>query len=397
MTAFWNYDLNRIHPARTIDFDALEWELAQLVAQDLVRRVDHDGASLYCYTRETVYTQQWSDMAMMCRGLIVDHEEKRVLATPFEKFFNLGEDRVTIPDLPFEVHEKLDGSLIIIFFHRGRWRTATKGSLNSEQAQWAQKKLDALDQEKFWHLMPGSTYLCEAVYPENKIVVKYDFEGLVLLGAYTEGGLEIAHRNLVLIASDMGWRVSNKADCNNLADLIAYTKDLPMHQEGFVLLFANGTRIKVKGEAYCRVHRMISQCTPLALWEAMLHGVDLREIRKELPEEFWPDFDRITSLIAVQVATFLHQVHTAAASVHDLSDKELGLSLRQRFKKPIADFVFPFRHRGNLIPPCDPSKKNPVPSIRRAVFSVFRPTGNKLPGYEPTSSINRVQQELSTL
>lgn len=397
MASFWNYDLSGIHPARLVNFDFLEWELAQAVEQGLVRRVDHDGASLYCYTHETVYTKAWSSIALMCRGLVVDHEQRRVVATPFPKFFNLGEGITAIPALPFEVHEKLDGSLIIIFFHRGRWRTATKGSLNSEQAQWAQKQLDATDPEKFMHLQPGCTYLCEGIYPENKIVINYDFEGLTLLGAYTQDGREIAHRNLVLIARDMGWRVSNKADCNNIADLVAYVKDLPMSQEGFVLLFANGTRLKVKGDAYCRVHRLISQCTPLGIWEAMLYQQDLREIRKELPEEFWPDFDKIFGLLAISIAGFVHTVETAAQSVNELTDKELGLTLHQRFPKQVAEFVFACRKKGDLIPACDQTKKNPVPSIRRAIFNLFRPTANELKWYEPTSSINRVQQELSAL
>ena len=47
-----------------------------------------------------------------------------------------------MPDLPFETMEKLDGSLIIIFHHNGRWRTATKGSFTSSQAQWAENFLE---------------------------------------------------------------------------------------------------------------------------------------------------------------------------------------------------------------------------------------------------------------
>ena len=84
-------------------------------------------------------------MTLAARGLILDHAARRIVATPFPKFFNAGERDGTIPDLPFETTEKLDGSLIIIFHHRGRWRTATTGAFDSDQAVWAQARLDALD------------------------------------------------------------------------------------------------------------------------------------------------------------------------------------------------------------------------------------------------------------
>jgi RNA ligase len=47
---------------------------------------------------------------------------------------------------------------------------------------------------------------------------------------------------------------------------------LPRDREGFVVRFASGLRIKLKGEQYCRIHKLISRCTPLALWDAMMPG-----------------------------------------------------------------------------------------------------------------------------
>ena len=75
-------------------------------------RVEPDtDRALYCYTSKCVYDEAWTDITVLARGLILDLADRRIVATPFPKFFNIGEGGRTIPDLPFETFEKLDGSL----------------------------------------------------------------------------------------------------------------------------------------------------------------------------------------------------------------------------------------------------------------------------------------------
>ena len=53
----------------------------------------------------------------------------------FNKFFNMEEHQPEeIPNETFEVFEKLDGSLGILFWYQGQWILATKGSFTSDQA-----------------------------------------------------------------------------------------------------------------------------------------------------------------------------------------------------------------------------------------------------------------------
>jgi RNA ligase len=141
------------------------------------------------------------DITLLARGIILDPKNKRVVATPFPKFFNVGERLDAIPDLPFEKFEKLDGSLIILFYHKGEWHTATKGSLGSEQAKWAVRWITAHDLSC---LDKETTYLAEALYPENRIVVHYQHTGLVLLGASRGDGSEIAYDELRIVACRPG-------------------------------------------------------------------------------------------------------------------------------------------------------------------------------------------------
>ncbi len=112
-----------------------------------------------------------------------------------------------------------------------------------------------------------------------------------------------------------------------LPELGSHTAALPRDDEGFVVRFADGLRLKLKGAEYRRVHALVSRCTPLAMWRAMVAGDDLDAIRRDLPKEFWSDFDDIVRLLRARVAAVEARVADVAAAVRHLSDKELGLSL----------------------------------------------------------------------
>ena len=108
---------------------------------------------------------------MDCRGLVLD-SDGNVVAKPFKKFFNLEElTPGQIPNEPFEVFEKMDGSLGILFNYKGEWILATKGSFISEQAV---KGMQILKKYKYERLLEGYTYLFEIIYSENRIVCQYE-------------------------------------------------------------------------------------------------------------------------------------------------------------------------------------------------------------------------------
>jgi RNA ligase len=370
------------HPARTIPFAELWAGLQAARAAGMVMmRLDADtGRSLWCYTTRCVYEGSWNAFTLLARGLVLHEHTQQVVATPFPKFFNLGERGQVIPELPFEVFEKLDGSLIIIHFHEGRWRAATKGAFDSPQAIWAETRLA---QQDLSALQPGTTYLAEAIYPENRIVIAYAEPALVLLAAYEESGLELVTASLQTVAAWLGWRLAERYYYDSFTDLIAKAQQLPASREGFVLRFDNGLRLKVKGAEYRRVHALISHCTPLALWEAWAAGDDLNAIRRELPEEFWSDFDSIVALLQQAMVALTMRIAQAVADVANMNDKELGLRLGEQ-PEAIRSFLFPWRKSGGNL-----TGKN-----REALFRAIRPTGNILAGYTPSYAMKRVAEDL---
>ena len=373
--------LTKLHPARTIAFRDLVDALRAAHAARLVsEQASPDGLRIYCYSPACVYDQQWNDATLIARGLILDVKNETVVATPFPKFFNAFERGETIPDLPFETFEKVDGSLIIIFWHAGEWKTATKGSFASAQAQWAAAKLKTCDLSA---LERGTTYLAEAVYAENRIVVRYAEEALVLLAAYDESGAEVSYASLCETADKLGWRMALRHSYESVSQLIAEAKDLPADAEGFVVRFTDGLRLKIKGAEYRRIHALISRITPLAMWEIMQAGDDLAKVRRDIPEEFWTDFDAICALLKQQVDAIIETTGREAATVAHLSDKDVGLRLDQ-FSADVRSLIFPYRKQnGDLL-----SGRS-----RQVVFRLTRPTGNELAGYTPSYAINRVLDE----
>lgn len=364
------------HPSRTLPFRELVGGLTAANEAGLVN-VQRDGdLALYTYSKSAVYERVWTPFTEMARGLILDLAAELVMATPFPKFFNVGE-RPEIPALPFEVFEKLDGSLIIAFHDGTRWRAATKGSFKSEQAQWAQERLAYQGTDD---MHPGWTYLFEYVGPENKIVVHYDESELILLGVYNEQGLEAIHDTLTHIGWTLGVGVAARYSYDSIADLMAIAGSLPANMEGFVIRFSNGYRLKVKGDEYCRLHRLVSNVTPLAIWEAMAANDKVSDIRRELPEEFWGDFDAIHDALSRKVDAIVSEAKRATDDAAHLSDKDIGLRLNE-YPEHIRGFIFPLRKHGDF-----------VGRARTALYRAVRPTGNRLEGYQPSSAMQRVEE-----
>lgn len=372
------------HPAHAMPFDELADGLDRARAEKLVyERRGPDGLTLYVYAERCVYDAAWTPFTRSARGLILDRPNRRIVATPFPKFFNLGELGHAIPDEPFEAWEKLDGSLIIVYHHDGSWRAATKGAFASSQARWAQERLDGLDTGA---LRPGVTYLAEAVYPENRIVVRYEEPALVMLAAYDAEGYELDSGAVGAIAAELGWRMARRSAFDSVGDLVAHASRLPRSEEGFVIRFASGERLKVKGSEYKRIHALITGITPLGIWNLLQAGDEVEAVRRDIPEEFWADFDAIAGLLRARLDDLLSRTAALAAEIGDLTDKEVGLRLPS-FDQDVARFLFPYRKSGgDLLKP----GRN-----RDAVFRAIRPDGNVLPGYTPSYALHTVLDEAS--
>ncbi|MER7463609.1 T4 RnlA family RNA ligase [Streptomyces sp. NPDC097981] len=261
-------------------------ELAAAIDAGHVTRKSHPELplSIYTYTRTAQYERVWNRVTMRCRGLVVDDTTGAIVALPLPKFFNVGEHESgqpyapALPDEPFEVYDKVDGSLAVVFHYAGSWRVASKGSFISTQATWGQRHLDGRDTSA---LVPGVTYLAEILYPQNRIVVDYgDRRDLVLLAAFGLDGTEVP-----LAEASVHWKgigsVVTVWPAMPLAELLALAESNTMpggenatgtDAEGFVLRFASGVRAKAKLSEYVRLHKLVTGVTERDIWRS--HGIE---------------------------------------------------------------------------------------------------------------------------
>ncbi|WP_405435976.1 T4 RnlA family RNA ligase [Streptomyces avidinii] len=259
--------------------------LADSIDAGYVTRKSHPELplSIYTYTRTAQYERVWNEVTTRCRGLVADDTTGAIVALPLPKFFNVGEHESgqpyapALPDEPFEVYDKVDGSLAVVFHYAGRWRVASKGSFISAQATWAQRRLDGRDTAA---LRPGTTYLAEILYPQNRIVVDYgERRDLVLLAAFGPDGTEVPLAEAASHWEGIGsvvtvWPAMPIGELMALAEsntLPGGTTATGTQAEGFVLRFASGVRAKAKLSEYVRLHRVLTKVTERDIWRA--HGI----------------------------------------------------------------------------------------------------------------------------
>lgn len=377
-----------LHPARTMPFDVLYQGLQARVNSGHINVQNHPTFPLkiYNYSHSCAYDGAWDKFTIIARGLILDPVNRKVIATPLVKFFNFGELSYEVPEGSFSTTMKYDGSLGIIFHYEGQWHVATRGSFISEQAQWATNWLRQNIRTEV--LIPGCTYLAEIIYKTNRIVVSYDFEGLVLLTSYDEWGDEAIPTYLGMEAQAAGFRMVDYVTFNSIDEILKTVEGLSHDKEGFVICFDDGFRLKIKGSEYCRIHRIVSRITPLGIWEALVNCDNLDEISKIIPEEFRRDLETLQKILQEKYDRQYQELMHAVEQTKHLSDKDLGITLSTLPVSPeIRSFIFPCRKKGFLDNVKVPGKD------RERFFEVFRPTGNKLNGYLPTTILNRFSSE----
>jgi RNA ligase len=286
--------------------------------------------TIWNYSQKVQYEKLWDDITMQCRGLVTNSNGD-IVARPFKKFFNL-EEMDSLPSGEFKVYEKLDGSLGILFYYeeeltderryniwfnnnyetgmerffdsnnlpdydnpyyeptpktKGEWIFASRGSFTSDQAL---KGNELLKKYNLNLLNKGYTYLFEIIYPENRIVVNYgNDEKLILTGIVHTmvDDFEMPLEYCEDLINGCGFEI---VKTYNLGDDIESLKTtISTDNEGYVLRFNTKpiTRIKIKGDEYVRLHRIITNISNRDVWQLLKEGKPLDELLEKVPDEFF--------------------------------------------------------------------------------------------------------------
>ena len=138
--------------------------------------------------------------------------------------------------------------------------------------------------------------------------------------------MEIPFLELSWFYEKLGFRCAKIVKVSSFSELMDRAKTLSVNEEGWVIRFKSGLRLKVKGEEYKRVHNLISNLTPLSVWEILKNGGNINQIRQDLPEEFIDDFDTMVNLFRKRVNDLRIELYKKHDLSKHLTDKEIGLS-----------------------------------------------------------------------
>lgn len=270
--------------------------LDSYIERRLIEKNDHPTLpiSIYNYSRDCQFSQAWDDITINMRGLVLD-AEGNIVARSFPKFFNM-EELDSIPNEEFEVFEKMDGSLGILFNYEGEWILTTRGSFSSDQAKRGSKILEKYqmtllsDKDAYeaigYKRIEDYTIVGEIIFDENRIVVDYNgMEDFVILSTINKNdGTELSYANLIKLARVIKAPVVKRYD--GLSDYNKLKNIIKSNQEGFVIRFTSGKRMKIKGEEYVRLHRLLTNFSNLDIWECLRTGTDLGFMLEKVPDEF---------------------------------------------------------------------------------------------------------------
>jgi len=250
------------------------------------------------YTRQAQFERMWNEYTLLSRGLVINQDFETV-AIPFMKFFNYEELlspsgssyaeqfyglKSLLPFDTYEIYDKMDGSLGIIFYYDEKWHIATRGSFKSDQAIYAAEMLKNYDLSG---LNKDNTYLVEIIYPENRIVVDYNgAKRLVLLGVIDKNtGYDFTYDEIIAKMAVECPQMEIVKRFSPITDIAELKARNILNQEGYVMRRGN-FRMKLKFEDYCRLHSIITNVSTKDIWACLRDGKDINELLDRTPDEF---------------------------------------------------------------------------------------------------------------
>jgi RNA ligase len=96
------------------------------------------------------------------------------------------------------------------------------------------------------------------------------------------GNEGIRFKNLL---NNLGFNIVKKYD--GIYDYTDLKRSIADNKEGFVIKFSNGDRMKIKGEEYLRLHKIMTNLSTIGVWEVLSNGGKMEDYLKDVPDEFY--------------------------------------------------------------------------------------------------------------
>ncbi|MEM9543449.1 MAG: T4 RnlA family RNA ligase [Cyanobacteria bacterium P01_E01_bin.42] len=303
----------------------------------------HQYPNLVCLKYSQIESPMEEIIVQQARGIIVDEDKNwDIVSYSYDKFFNYGEpNAIAIDWQNATVYDKLDGSLMVLYFYAGEWRVQSSGTpdatgqVNGFPFNFA---------ELFWkvwrelsYALPEETEYCfsfELMTPYNRIVVKHESNRLILHGVRNvKTRTEEAAKNW---AARYNWEPVTTYPLGSWSEILEAAKHLdPMNSEGYVVCDRNFHRVKVKSPEYVALSHFRQGFSTRRMLEIIL---------KNEGDEFlsyYPEWREMYNSVQQKYDNFAKKIESEYDRYKDIaSQKDFALSIKHL---PYSGILFALR------------------------------------------------------
>jgi len=103
----------------------IAWNGLDSLAELGIKIARHPSLPLLSLKYSQIDSPKYHPIVRLCRGTVIEDETYKIVARPFKRFYNVDEE----PNSKFvwgddiACIEKVDGSLIIVYFYNGKWQS----------------------------------------------------------------------------------------------------------------------------------------------------------------------------------------------------------------------------------------------------------------------------------
>jgi RNA ligase len=318
-----------------------EHGLEKLIVDYSIKSVTHKE---YPHLISLKYSQIDSPMGekivQQCRGIVLDRSSNwEIVSYPYDKFFNYGEGNgevfysAAIDWSSAKVYEKLDGSLMTLYFYDGAWRVQSSGTPDAagEVSGFGFSFADL-----FWRVwqelryqLPADTEHCfmfELVTKYNRVVVQPKLNQLILHGVRHVPSRQESDPQIWTELH--GWELVKTYPLTDWTTVIEAAKELnPMESEGYIVCDRAFNRVKIKSPQYVAIAH---------LREGFSSRRMLQILTANEGEEFLTYFPEWTELYQTMKVRYLELVAEIEAAV----DKYSSIEVQKDFALAIKDLHY---------------------------------------------------------
>lgn len=225
-------------------------------------KIKEDG-NLIMFSYSQVDSDFMLPLVRECRGIILEKDTWKVVCHAFNKFGNYGEPYV--PEIDWEaavVTEKIDGSLIKVFWYNG-WKIATNNTIDAFKAKVQDARIETTFGDLFVEALARQgyaiedlifsknfTYMFELVSPYTQVVVPQE-----QIECFYLGSRDNFYDYEIPFYED--WKPLKTPKIYSLKTLEAVQAAaafLPYTEEGYVVVDDCHNRCKIKSPEYVKAH-----------------------------------------------------------------------------------------------------------------------------------------------